>query len=231
MDLNISELDKIMMLQKTAYTSPAPMQMRRGGWLRSFVSYLGGNILTVALGSLFLLGVLIGTLLVSRCGAQTLSVLNKVLGGYASQRETQSFLSLTIATFSSLALPLVLLFFCGFCSIAQPIIALVPLWKGLGYGFSVGAIYAQQGSSSILYVALLLFPAMLLGALLIVVAGRSSLRMSMRLFRVAMSEQEQIGREKTQSYCVKYIAFTVICLLISLLDALVCYKLGGLFVI
>lgn len=231
MDLNVSELDKIMMMQKTAYSSSAPMPMKRGGWLRSFVLYLRDNILMMSLGALFLLGALIGTLLVGRCSAETLALLNKVLGGYAKQRETQSFWGLTLASFSSLALPLVVLFFCGFCSIAQPIIVLVPLWKGLGYGFSVGAIYAQQGSTSILYIALLLFPAMLLGALLIVIAGRSSLRMSVRLFRVALSEQEQIGREKTQCYCVKYIAFTAICLLVSLFDALICYKLGGLFVI
>jgi hypothetical protein len=101
-----------------------------------------------------------------------------VLGGYIERRQTQAFVNIATSTFCSIFLSLLLLFFCGFCTISQPIIFAVPFFKGLGYGFSIGTLYAQHGVSVIRYVACLIVPVMFFSAMLLIIACRASLLLS-----------------------------------------------------
>lgn len=231
MNFSAAELDKIRaMNQQNAAGNFSPNKNRRD-FLRHFLCFLRENWLYFSIAALFLLGMLVGAQLVRHAESQTLELLKIVLGGYLEQRGAQSFFAVASSTFGSLFLSLLTLFFCGFCTISQPISLGVPLFRGLGYGFSVGMFYAQNGVAAIPYVALLLLPTIFFGAVIVVIACRTSLRLSVALFRSSVSGVAQSERSRIQNYCIKYIAFTCICLLISLLDAAILYKFGGLFVL
>ena len=221
MSWNTYILDKIY--QQT--TAKPASQRRERLVLRSFHAHFGLNHM---LAGLFLLGMLAGTLLIRNADNATLTTMQAVLGGYIERRQTASFLSVASATFSSLFVMLILLFICGFCAISQPIIICVPVFKGLGYGFSIGILYAQYGITAMRYVLILLFPVILLGTCLLIMACRASLLMAVSLFRMTLFTQQQADPYRVRRYCMKFIAFTVICLLISLVDAVLFYKLGGL---
>ena len=107
----------------------------------------------------------------------------------------------------------------------------MPLFKGLGYGFSIGMLYAQYGASAIRYVAFLLLPTMFLSTLLLILASRTSLRLSVSLLRSALVAPDENGSRRIKRYCIKYLIFTGICLLIALFDALIVTRFGGLFVL
>ncbi|MBE6907203.1 hypothetical protein [Marasmitruncus massiliensis] len=221
MSWNTYNLDKIYQ-QMTA----KPVSQRRERLaLRPFHTHFGLNHL---LAGLFLLGMLAGTLLIRNADSTTITTMQAVLGGYIERRQTASFLGVAAATFSSLFVMLVLLFVCGFCTISQPIIIFVPIFKGLGYGFSIGMLYAQYGFSAIRYILVLLFPVLLMGTCLLILACRASLLMAVSLFRMTLLAQQQTDSSRVRRYCMKFVAFTVICLLISLIDAVLFYKLGGL---
>ncbi len=225
MDWNTYNLDKIY--QQT--TTKPVSQRREKKALRSFRINFNLNHL---LAGLFIFGMLIGTLLIRNADDSILATMQTILGGYIERRQTASFLGVAAATFSSLFVILILLFICGFCTISQPIIFCVPVFKGLGYGFSIGMLYAQYGLSAIRYVAILLLPVMLMGTCLLIMACRASLLMAVSLFRMTLyAEQQQANLYRVQRYCMKFIAFAVICFIISLVDAILFYKLGGLIVL
>ncbi len=181
------------------------------------------------LEGVFLTGVLAGTLLISHATEETLRALQTVIGGYVGQRQIQSFSNIALSTFLSLFSSLLVLFFCGLCTVAQPVVFLALLFKGLGYGFSLGMLYAQYGSAAVPYAFLLLMPTIYFGALLLIAAGKVSLKMSIHLFRSTLPNGEKTELNRMQRYCIKFILFVAICGMIALVDALLCYKLGGLF--
>lgn len=233
MSFTAADWDKILQQQRTARGIPSlppvrPAPERRASLRSSLFS--SRSLSAWALGLCFLVGMLIGTLLVSRSGPDTLAALKVILGGYVERRQTLAFASIAASTFCSTFAALVVLFFCGFCTIAQLIIFAVPLFKGLGYGFSVGMLYAQYGTSAIQYVVFLL-PTMFLSTLLLIMASRSSLRLSVTLLRSALVASNENGSRRIKRYCVKYLIFTGICLLIALFDAFIVTRFGGLIVL
>ena len=234
MNFTAADLDKMLAQHRQASgAAPQPLQPVQMTSGRRPARALSGRrrLLTDLLGGLFLAGVLAGALLCGRCSPETMGVLRAVLGGFAQTRQVQSFAGIAASTFGSLFLLLAVLFFCGFCSIAQPIILLVPLFKGLGYGFSAGVLYMEYGLDAMRYVALLLFPAVALGAALLVAASRSSFLFSVRLFHASLSNSGLSDLQRIKRYCVKFLIFTVFCLLISLLNAAIYLKFGGLLLV
>ena len=234
MSFTAADWDKILQQQRTAHGLPPlqPMRPASEGRVSMRSSLFSSRSLsTWALGLCFLAGLLIGTLLVSRSGPDTRAALQVILGGYVERRQTLAFASIAASTFCSTFAALAVLFFCGFCTIAQIIIFAVPLFKGLGYGFSIGMLYAQYGTSAVRYVAFLLLPTMFLSTLLLILASRSSLRLSVTLLRSALVAPDENGSRRIKRYCVKYMIFIGICLLIALFDALLVTRFGGLFVL
>ena len=223
MYLSPSDLDKILQQKtpsmKTIRSSPM-------GLLRGVKKDFQEHLLQYLLASAFLLGVLGGTLLVEYCSPETMAILQSLLGTYIEERQLMSFTQIMVATFFSFASSLLLLFLCGFCTIAQLLILLVLLVKGLGYGFSVGALYQQYGTQGIFYVLLLIFPIMILGTLLLIWAGKSSLKLSLSLLKTTWSSGEG-DRQKIQNYCIRYLFFLIFCLLVAILDGILYISFSG----
>ena len=226
MGFTAEDLDKIIQQRNNISQDPGFIRSRSLSVLR----YTRHDPMTLVLGGLFLVGVLIGTLLVGRSSADTQSALQTILGGYLERRQLQAFSTIAFSAFLSLSSSLLILFFCGFCSIAQPVILGVPLFKGLGYGFSVGMLYVEYGIKVIPLVGILILPPMLLGTMLLITAGRTSLRLSINLFRTTISESEQGSRVRIKRYLIKFGFFLGVCLLIALLDAILFSRFGSLLI-
>lgn len=208
-----------------------PMRKRELHKKHPFLIFLRGHLLIILLGSIFLAGLIAGSIFVSRADAQTRQALEIILSEFMQQRQTQSFSAVLFSTFFSIFVLLLALFFCGFCTISQIIILLLPLFKGLGYGFSVGSVYLEYGISAFGYVAVMLVPTMLFSTLLLLYAAKTSFILSLRLFRSTMSQGEESGRMAAKRYCVKFIAYVVIAFVIALFDAMVVWQLGTLIVL
>lgn len=222
--------DKVYMRRRPEYTSFATLSAGKQGFLQSYTAFVARNRINLLLGGLFLAGTLAGALLVRNASPQTLDALQNVLGGYIEKRQSQPFFRVMAASFYSTFLVMLILFFCGFCSIAQPVIAAVPFFKGLGYGFSIGLFYAQQGTAAMRYVAVFILPIMLLNVLLIIYSCRASLLLSTDLFRSTLMGAEIQGRIRIQRYCAKFIVFAIGAVLISILDAVINARFQTLFV-
>lgn len=199
--------------------------------LRCFAAHTRNHVVVYLLGALFLFGMAAGALMVRHASADTLDKLSILLGSYVEQRRTLAFAGIVASTFFSTFAMLAILFFCGFCTIAQVLIFAIPVFKGLGYGFSIGMLYAEYGMNAIWYVLILLFPVMFLGTVLLIAAGRSALALSVTLLRSSITASMPAAPFRIKRYCVKFIIFTLFCLLISILDAVLSTKFGSLFVL
>lgn len=217
-------------LRYQTFDSAMPAVQIRG-LPRRMATYIRDNPLLCVLAVFFLVGMLAGVLLLQNADGQLRDGLRLLLGGYIEKRRVQPFAALAASSFGATALMLLILFFCGFCTISQPVIFLLLLFRGMGYGFSIGGLYAEKGLWAAQYIFLLLFVPMLLGALLLICAARTSFFLSIRLFKKALTPSDQDERYRMQRYCVKYFLYLVLCICIALLDAALTVRFGTLFIL
>lgn len=208
---------------------PAMPAVQMRGLPRHAITYVRDNPLLCMFGMLFLAGMLLGVLLLQSADGQLREVLRTLLGGYVEQRRVQPFSAIAVSSFSAMAFLLLILFFCGFCTISQPVTILLLIFRGMGYGFSIGGLYAEKGISVAQYVFLLLFIPLVCNALVLVCAARTSFLLSVRLLRRTMAPSDQDERYRMQRYCIKYFLYLVLCILAALLDAALTSRFGPLF--
>lgn len=140
------------------------------------------NLSLIAFGGFFLGGVFLGALVVSWLGSDAAESLTAIMGNFLQSRQQQDLTQTFLSAFSSSALLLLLLFFCGFCAIGAPLIFAVPLFKGLGFGLTAGTVFAAYGIDALWYVAILILPNLLISSIVLLLACRQAFRMSRKIW-------------------------------------------------
>ncbi|WP_312642246.1 stage II sporulation protein M [Hydrogenoanaerobacterium sp.] len=178
--------------------------------------------------ALFLAGVLAGALFLKSVSPETLKNLSVLVGQFAKRRGEQDMLTTFTTSFTSTALMLGVLFVCGFCAVAQPVIVLLPFFRGLGFGYQAGYLYAQNGFTGVGYVALVLLPNMLLSTLILIYGCGEAFTMSTAYYRAA--KQEGGSRLiNLQNYCIKFLFLLFLVLIVSLIDTACTFLFSRLF--
>ncbi len=125
-------------------------------------------------GAFMICGVAVGVILLTTVDQSYKQKLLEVVGGYVSHRSGQSFVA-TVGSACSLNILLVmLLMFCGYCSLTLPIIGAIAAFKGLGYGVSTAMVYSIYGIQALPYVNLLILPNALISSLVIINSCREA---------------------------------------------------------
>ena len=202
---------------------------RRGrGYFAGYLKhYTKKNNVLLFLCALFLVGVLLGTLLLRSADADTWDILGKLTSGYLSSRKDATLLQNFWSALGPMLLFLVGVFLCGFSAVSQPLEVLVPLFRGLGYGISIASLYAGYGTSAIGYVALFMLPGMVFTTLALCFCCRESLRLSGSFF-AAMNGQDK-GFYSLRAYLARYVTSAIVCVLAALLEAALYFVFAGFF--
>ncbi|MCI9364810.1 hypothetical protein D7Y09_01990 [bacterium 1XD42-1] len=208
---------------------PAIPSLKVKSPFKNIFSYFKDNPLLCIFAGLFLIGMLAGIVLLYHADGQLREWLHILLGGYLEKRYEQSFSQIAALSFGSSVFLLLILFFCGFCTISQPIILLLVLFRGLGYGFSMGGLYAEKGTLAAPFVFSTLFLPMLFGSILLICAAKTSFLLSLRLLRKAITPSEHDERVRMRRYCIRYFLYLIICILIALLDAVLSIQFAAFF--
>lgn len=177
--------------------------------------------------ALFLAGIFAGALFLKTASPDTLEKLALLTGQFAKRRGEQQALSTFISSFTSTALMLAALFVCGFCAVAQPAILLLPIFRGLGFGYQAGYLYAQNGLGGVGYVALVVLPNMVFSTLILIYGCMEAFTMSSAYYRAAKQDSGRLIN--TRSYCAKFLLLLLLVLISSGLDALFTLLFSGLF--
>lgn len=199
-------------------------------YTRYIAHYTKRNYPLLALGALFVAGVLLGTLLIRSAGNDTLDLLLRMVNGFVEKRRDQSLLQNFLSALSSSMVFLAVLFVCGFCAISQPLVVALPLFRGLGVGFSVASLYVSHGTGVVGYVALLILPGTVLTTLAILICCRESLRLAGSFFSVMGGEHKAKEFYALRIYLARYFACGVLCVFSAFLEAVLYFGFAKTFV-
>lgn len=172
---------------------------------------------------LMIAGVLIGTLAFSFIKTSTLSDLNLVENDYLSMRENGGYIKILYSSLLNSSLLIVVLFLLGFCAIAQPIVLLVPIYKGLGFGATIAQIYSENGLNGFFTALILILPCALISSYALFIGVRESLRLSNRFFSQAfLNRRSEIDslNEYVKLYAVKFLVLEAVTAVSAAVDCL-----------
>lgn len=206
-------------------------QLRNKGgkyYSRYIAHYTKKNYGLLALGTLFVAGVLLGTLLLRTATGDTLNLLLQVVGNFVEKRREQSLLQNFISGMSSSLVFIAILFVCGFCAISQPVVVALPLFRGLGVGFSAASLYAAHGTQAMGFVGLLMLPGTLITTLAILICCRESLRLSSSFLATIGAGRQKEGYS-LRIYIARFLACGVLCVLSALMEAILYFGFAKYF--
>lgn len=192
---------------------------RTGGTARAEKMPPAGRRLFL-LAFVYIAGLLVGALMVRMGGGGLFQSLENSFLAYVEGRQSQPFWMTLLNAFAA-ALPFFAgAFFCGVCILGVPGAFLIPCFKGLGLGLTVGYVYAVYGMQGMAFCALLLIPPALASAMALLLACRESWGFSLMLFRGLLPGAGPLAlRGDFKIYCLRYLFILGILLAASILDA------------
>ena len=176
---------------------------------------------------LFLVGVALGAWVVRTGIQQASGPLWVIVSTFLSQRQGAGLVQVFTGAMASGLLFLGAAFVSGFCAIAQPVVLALPLLKGAGFGILAGYVYATRQWLGVGYVAAVLLPGALISALVLILACREALMLSLGLMSVSTST----GKEEplaVRRYCLSFLLLGIGMLLAAAVDAGACFAWNSL---
>ena len=129
--------------------------------------------------------------------------------------------SLILKSFFMIGIQLIFLYAVGFWAFSQPLSLAVLLVYGAGFGTTVSLLYRLFGLKGIFFAAFLLIPQGALGAIIVILAVRESVKLSNMLAGVFFSGGEGPSRKVlklfTKKFTVLLIGGGILCGIFSLL--------------
>ena len=183
------------------------------------------NEIFFLLAVLFLTGVFIGAVLIRANGESWQGFIQQIIAGFADGRSHQTIAETFLQSLVGSSLFLCAIFLCGFCAVGQPLVCLILLFRGMGYGLTAGGVYSVYGLGGMGYVALLLLPNCILTVLVLLRAGQSAFRFSTGLYGAMKGS----GKLTARPYCFEFSVLAVCLIAVALLDSLCSCFFGDLF--
>lgn len=187
------------------------------------------NYPLLILGALFITGVLLGTLLLRSAGGDTLELLLQMAGVFVDKRRDQSMLQNFLSGLGSSMVFIIILFVSGFCAISHPLVITLPLFRGLGVGFSTASLYASHGAQAIGYVALLMMPGTVLSTIAILICCRESLRLAGSFFTAMGRADSSKEFYSLRIYFARFFICTILCIISAFLEAILYFGFANSF--
>lgn len=210
-------------------------------WKQS-VQFCKENRRLFPFAGLFLLGVMLGVTVYVTAGHRVTADWDSLLRVSAvSGSVSAGMQALWSACFSTVVL-LAALYLLGLWACGAPFVLLVPLFYGLGLGLTEAHYYAM-GRAGVVAVAAVILPCGLLTAMVLVMAGAESLRLSAELSRQLLpkstspanpfSTRQRVERDTGlwgafRLYSLRFLLFLVAAFGAALIEVLLRMALGGL---
>ncbi|MCI5800874.1 MAG: stage II sporulation protein M [Oscillospiraceae bacterium] len=201
------------------------MRRMRTLWGKELLWFCKRHRLLLGFALLFFLGTGLGAFFVRTASPGVLETVASLAGGFSEKRAQQSFFETAAASFLPTFLLLLALFFSGFCAIGQPVIVMVPLFRGLGFGLWAGYLYAQYGLLGAEYVAVLLLPGVVISTLALLAGAAEAMRLSGQFWGSIH------GRDlhPVKPYCVLFAGLAAVLLAAALADGAMTSLFGRWF--
>lgn len=181
---------------------------------------LGGNWKMCLLGGMLLAGMITGALIARGVGESGTDSLGLMLSGFSEDRAQQSFFT-TLGNSLLSSVPVLLLsFLLGICPAGVLLLPVVPLFRGMGLGVTMGYLYAAWGLTGVGYSALLIIPGAAVSSIAFLFACREGMRLSALFLKsILPNETPSALWPEFRKYLLRFGAFLVLLLIAAITDA------------
>ncbi|MEG0980032.1 MAG: stage II sporulation protein M [Oscillospiraceae bacterium] len=174
----------------------------------------------VTLISLFLSGMIIGAIAAKYNDNEINAKLVTMFSDFTMLRNTQSIFDTFLSSFAVYFIFLFISFTFGLCAIGIPIIAAIPLARGIGLGMVSGFLYSTYALSGAGYCMVILFPSAVISTAALLFGCNESFVMSYELLHLMNGESSYQHENILKKYCARYLILFGIIILAALIDTL-----------
>ena len=194
-----------------------------------FINTLRLNYLVIIFSVVYIIGIALGTLLVSKNSALSTAAAT-TFSGYLGSRQSVGFFKIFLNSFLDLLPVALAVFLCGTSLVGVALIPLAISFKGITLGVLSGYLYSTYLLKGIAFNALLLIPTNLVAALALIICGKISYNFSLVLIKASLPRGQAVNLYNDfQNYFKSFlISLTLFCLS-ALLDALMSVGFMKLF--
>lgn len=178
------------------------------------------SLLFTVLIALFFIGVAYGAVLVGGASPETSDSLQRITEQFLLQKEGDGFLPALLSALLSGGVFVLLLFLCGFSAVGQPFSFFLVVFRGIGLGTAMGHFYLNLGVKGILMSLALIVPAGIVSSYAILLAGRESVKLSNRFFKVMTNDEFSMPGGILKTYTVKFFILVLLILLSAVVNGL-----------
>lgn len=204
--------------------------MQRTSFKRQAGNYTNKNIILISMFILFVVGMIYGTLLSKSGSTELIDDLGIITKGYIDNRANQTLLKIFSGSFCSSMIFLIIPYLLGFSAIGQIGTALVPIFKGLGLGATMGCLYQNYGLSGIGYSALIIVPQTVIALFAIMTACRESVKLSNLIFLTFFpSKGKSVCLNTIKLYHIKFFILLLFILFSAVIDTFTGLFFSGVF--
>lgn len=178
------------------------------------------SLLFSVLIALFFIGVAYGAVLVGGASQETADSLQRITDQFLLQKAGDSFLTAMFSALASGGIFVLLLFLCGFSAVGQPFSLFLVLFRGIGLGTAMGHFYLNLGLKGILMSLALIVPTGIISSYAILLAGRESVKLSNRFFKVMTCDDFSMPGGVLKTYSVKFFILVLLILLSAVVNGI-----------
>lgn len=200
--------------------------MRRGKVLNlsrfRFTEFLSKNGLFVGLGLCFLIGIILGSNFWDKTSSLA-NFSNDYFNDFLTVRLVNSFFKIFINSFLNSMMNLLLIFILGSSMFGVILIPLGLAYKGFTYGCLSACIYSQYLLKGVAFNAVIVLPFSCLLVVALLGLAVEAVKFSFNISKLTMPSAIAQNLFYTfKQYFIKFIIFSLIILLSSLVDAMIC---------
>jgi len=178
------------------------------------------NRLPILLTLMLIIGVISGAFLSICISKSELKELSGILISFVEKRNKQQLYNTFISALIPNIISWTVAFICGFCAVATPITALIPLIRSMGYGLTASLLIINYNYKGIKYIIAHLLINYILSAIALVFCCCESIRMSKYFWQAMYSPQKATNNDlKPAVFCGKMLIYGIIIVGGSMIEA------------
>lgn len=203
---------------------------RAVGKKNPYFKQIAANRKLAALTLIFILGLVLGALLVRSTENAVLSSLREIVKNFYNIKASQGVLENLLSAFGSDFVYMAFACVLGLCMAGEPVLWLLPLVKGLGLGFVSGYLYTTATLQGVGYCVTTIFPAEVLFCAALIFACNESIMMSRDIVHAfCRNEHPKNGKNSMKLYFTRYTVLLILTIFAAALDTVLSMLLSRFF--
>lgn len=197
--------------------------MQKGGIFNlrrlSFFEVISKNRLLILLSTLFLIGVVAGSISVGRSNELTV-LAEKAFRSLYLKRANGSFASIFFAAFCCYAVYTVAACAVGTSMLGTVLAPVLVLWRGFLLGMQTALLYSQYALKGVAFNAIILIPPAVFSVIALIFGAKAAIAMSVMIAKLTFPGNTSVNLfYEFRSYCLKFTLLLIPTFISALADA------------